>query len=132
MPVPHGSGDAVFCSLVEHVVVPLARAYRPQLVLVSAGFDAHADDPLAGCAVTDAGYAAMAAATRRLADELDVPLGVVLEGGYELEALARSLLAVLAAAGAEEPPGAVDVPVHPLAAQALDRLGTRWPALRPA
>jgi acetoin utilization deacetylase AcuC-like enzyme len=132
MPVPHGSDDAVFCSLVEHVVVPLARAYGPQLVLVSAGFDAHVDDPLAGCAVTDAGYAAMAGATRRLADELDVPLGVVLEGGYELDALARSLLAVLAAAGAHEPPAAVDVPVHPLAAQAVDRLGPRWPALRPA
>jgi acetoin utilization deacetylase AcuC-like enzyme len=132
MPVPQGSGDAVFCSLVEHVALPLARAYRPQLVLVSAGFDAHADDPLAGCAVTDAGYAAMAGAMRRLADELDVPLGVVLEGGYELDALARSLLAVLSAAGADEPPAAVDLPVHPLAARALDRLGTRWPALRPA
>jgi acetoin utilization deacetylase AcuC-like enzyme len=130
MPVPHGSGDAVFCSLVEHVVVPLSHAYRPQLVLVSAGFDAHADDPLAGCSVTDAGYAAMAAATRRLADELDVPLGVVLEGGYELAALARSLLAVLAAMGADEPAAPVDVPVHPLAAQALERLGARWPALR--
>ena len=48
LPVPAGSGDAVFCSLVEHVVAPLERAYEPQLVLVSAGYDAHADDPFAG------------------------------------------------------------------------------------
>ena len=52
---PPGSGDAAYRALVEHVVVPAARAYAPQLVLVSAGFDAHADDPLAGCTVTEAG-----------------------------------------------------------------------------
>ena len=48
--MPGGSGDAVFVSLVEHVVRPLPRGYEPELVLVSAGYDAHADDPLAGCA----------------------------------------------------------------------------------
>ena len=47
LPVPAGSGDETFCSLVEHVAVPLALAYEPQLVLVSAGFDAHIADPLA-------------------------------------------------------------------------------------
>ena len=45
LPVPPGSGDEAFCSLVEHVVVPLARAYDPGLILVSAGFDAHARRP---------------------------------------------------------------------------------------
>ncbi|MEY2512981.1 MAG: hypothetical protein QOJ89_339, partial [bacterium] len=47
LPVPRGSGDAVYVSLVEHVVRPLARAYGPDLLLISAGYDAHADDPLA-------------------------------------------------------------------------------------
>ena len=47
LPVPAGSGDETWVSLVEHVVRPLARAYEPELVLVSAGFDAHAEDPLA-------------------------------------------------------------------------------------
>ena len=70
--------------------VPLATAYAPELVLVSAGFDAHADDPLAGCTVSDDGFAAMAGSARRLAESLGVPLGMVLEGGYDLGALARS------------------------------------------
>jgi acetoin utilization deacetylase AcuC-like enzyme len=122
LPVPGGSGDETWCSLVEHAVVPLARAYRPQLVLVSAGFDAHLDDPLAGCAVSDGGFAAMAGSMRRLADGLDVPLGLVLEGGYELSALARSVVAVLEVVGREEPPSAPDLAVHPLAARAVERL----------
>src|SRR5436190_528443 len=64
LPVPGGSGDALWCSLVEHVVTPLATAFAPELVLVSAGFDAHADDPLASCEVTDDGYATMAGSAR--------------------------------------------------------------------
>ena len=132
LPVPGGSGDETFCSLVEHVVVPLARAYEPALVLVSAGYDAHRDDPLAGCAVTDAGFAAMAASVRSLADALDVPLGIVLEGGYELTALARGVAATLEVAGAAEPPPQPALEVHPLAAGARDRLAARWPDLRTA
>jgi acetoin utilization deacetylase AcuC-like enzyme len=78
-------------------VIPLAREYQPQLMLISAGYDAHAEDPLANCLVTEAGYGAMTTAMRRLADELEAPLGVVLEGGYALGALARSVAATLEA-----------------------------------
>ena len=127
LPVPAGSGDETFCSLVEHAVLPMARASAPQLVLVSAGFDAHRDDPLAGCRVSDEGYAAMAGSLRRLAAELGVGLGIVLEGGYELGALARSLVAVLEVAGGSAPAPAVDLDVHPLAAQARERLAAGWP-----
>ena len=50
LPVPPGSGDDGCSSLVEHVVVvPLARAFAPQLMLISAGYDAHLEDPLADC-----------------------------------------------------------------------------------
>ena len=66
LPVPPGSDDALYRSLVEHVVGPLARAFEPQLVLVSAGYDAHAEDPLAECHVTDAGFAAMTRSMRRI------------------------------------------------------------------
>jgi acetoin utilization deacetylase AcuC-like enzyme len=121
LPVPPGSGDAVFGSLVEHVAVPLARAYDPGLILVSAGFDAHADDPLADGRVTDAGYATMAASMRALADELDVPVGVVLEGGYDLGALARGLVALLDVLVAEEPVSAPELPVHALSEGYLAR-----------
>jgi len=130
MPVPAGSGDAVFLSHVEHVVRPLARAYRPELVLVCAGYDAHVDDPLASCVVTDAGYAAMAASVRSVADELGVGLGIVLEGGYDLGALSRSVVATLAVVGAEDAPELPPVPPHPLAARAAERLARGyWPAL---
>ena len=129
LPVPGGSGDAVWCSLVEHVVVPLARSYEPRVILVSAGFDAHADDPLASCRVTDGGFAAMAGSVRRLAAELEVPVGVVLEGGYDVDALARSLAASLEALGADAAPANPGLDVHPLADAALARLAGFWPAL---
>ena len=57
LPVGPGSGDAEFVSLVRDVAVPLAREFAPQLLLISAGFDAHTEDPLADCEVTDAGFA---------------------------------------------------------------------------
>jgi acetoin utilization deacetylase AcuC-like enzyme len=126
LPVPAGSGDAAWCSLVEHVVVSLGLEYRPGLVLLSAGFDAHVRDPLAGCRVTREGFAQMAGSMRGLADELDVPLGVVLEGGYDLEALAESTVATLEVVGAEDPERPA-VTLHPLAAQAAGRLAERWP-----
>ncbi len=130
LPVPGGSGDAVFVSFVEHVVRPLARAYEPSLVLVSAGYDAHADDPLAGCAVTDDGYRAMSASVRAMADELGVPLGIVLEGGYDLSALSRSVAITLETVGAERAPAAAEVDLHPLAARTRDRLAVGgWPVL---
>jgi acetoin utilization deacetylase AcuC-like enzyme len=126
LPVPAGSGDAAWCSLVEHVVVSLGLEHRPGLVLVSAGFDAHERDPLAGCRVTGPGFARMAASMRELADELDVPLGVVLEGGYDLEGLVEGVVATLSVVGAEAP-DAEPVSLHPLAAQAAGRLAERWP-----
>jgi len=130
LPVPGGSGDAVWCSLAEHVVAPLGRAYRPDLLLLSAGYDAHADDPLAGCEVSDDGYRAMAASVRALAGELAIPLGIVLEGGYDLGALSRCVTLTLETAGDAEPPAAPEVAVHPLAEQAATRLAeSYWPAL---
>src|SRR4051794_37069564 len=121
MPVPPGAGDGVFCSLVEHVVVPLARAYRPGLILISAGYDAHADDPLADCRVTDEGYADMAASMRALGDDVDVPIAVVLEGGYDLSALARGFTATLQVLTAAGPVAAPQLPTHRLSEEALAR-----------
>ncbi|HEY6399476.1 MAG TPA: histone deacetylase, partial [Solirubrobacteraceae bacterium] len=100
LPVPGGTGDAEYRSLVEHVVVPLARAFGPQLLLISAGYDAHREDPLAGCQVTEAGFAGMTRSLLAVASELGSPLGAVLEGGYSLDALARSVAATLEVLGA--------------------------------
>jgi acetoin utilization deacetylase AcuC-like enzyme len=115
LPVPGGSGDDVWASLVAHVAVPLVREYRPGLVLLSAGYDAHAGDPLATCRVSDDGFAAMAALMRATG----VPLAAMLEGGYALDALARAVCETLAVLGADDPPEPPDVAVHPLAERAL-------------
>ena len=66
-------------------------------MLVSAGFDAHRDDPLADCQVTEAGFAAMTRSLCEVADSVAAPLGCVLEGGYALEALGRSVAATMEA-----------------------------------
>jgi acetoin utilization deacetylase AcuC-like enzyme len=97
LPVPAGSEEHLWLSLIEHIVLPAARTFAPDLILISAGFDAHYADPLAGALLQDASFGEMARHARDLAMELDVPLGAVLEGGYEPSALARSLRETLAA-----------------------------------
>ena len=108
MPVPAGAGHEEFLSLVEHVALPAAREYRPDLILLSAGYDAHRADPLADCRLTAESYSQMTLRVRALAAELGVPVGVVLEGGYDLDALADSVVATLEAlteGGEAEPVG---------------------------
>ena len=129
LPVPAGSDDPVYVSLVEHVVVPLATAFAPQLVLISAGYDAHRDDPLADCRVSEAGFAGMARAMRRVCAELEAPLGAVLEGGYAQTALARSVAATLEQLGTTDVPPKPEVEVAPVARAAARRLAEWWPTL---
>jgi len=128
LPVPGGSGDAVHGSLVEHVVVPLVLGWEPELVLLSAGFDAHAADPLATCTLTEAGFAGMTASMRRACAAVGAPIGLVLEGGYSEEALAASMAAVVPVLGAAEVPAAPSPSLHPLASAAAGRLAAHWPA----
>jgi acetoin utilization deacetylase AcuC-like enzyme len=133
LPVPPGSDDRVFCGLVDRVAVPLAREFAPQLMLISAGYDAHAEDPLGECRVTEQGYAAMTRSVRRIGEEIEAPVGCVLEGGYALEALARSVAATLAALQEPVAPAAVsghsDGAVPRVVNAALERLAEWWPAL---
>jgi acetoin utilization deacetylase AcuC-like enzyme len=112
MPVPAGAGHDEFVSLVEHVALPAAREFQPDLILVSAGYDAHHDDPIADCRLSTRSYAEMALRVRALALELEVPVGVVLEGGYDLNALSESVaetLEALAHGGDAEPVGAIEL-----------------------
>jgi acetoin utilization deacetylase AcuC-like enzyme len=125
LPVPPGSTEPTWLALVEHVVVPAARAFGPDLILVSAGFDAHRDDPLAQCRLETESFAAMALQVRRLGEEAGAPVGAVLEGGYDLAALAASVAATLEAfAGGGEPPSAEPDAVTERAVAALGRY---WP-----
>ncbi len=126
LPVPAGSEEDLWLSLVEHIVVPVARAFAPELVLVSAGFDAHRADPLADCRLEEGSFAEMARHLDALAGELGVPLGAVLEGGCEPSALARSVRATLAAIGAHELPHSV-APEPLLTSRAAAHIAHYWP-----
>ena len=95
LPQPAGSGAAEWLGAVEHIVVPAARSFAPDLILVSAGFDAHRDDPLAQCNLDTGDFADLARHVAALAAELGVPAGAVLEGGYDLDALAASVPATM-------------------------------------
>jgi acetoin utilization deacetylase AcuC-like enzyme len=97
LPVPAGSDEALWRGLLEDRILPAARAFEPQLVLISAGFDAHRDDPLGGCRLEAGSYGRMAALVRDFGAEVGAPVGAVLEGGYEPEALAASVEATMRA-----------------------------------
>jgi acetoin utilization deacetylase AcuC-like enzyme len=129
MPVPSGSGPDEFLALVQQIVVPIARDFRPGLLCISAGYDAHREDPLANCELDDGAYRDMAATMRDLAGELEVPVLICLEGGYAVGALARSVVATLDAFRSEAAPRQA-----PAAAAAAhrDRLARFWPALAAA
>ena len=126
LPVPPGSGDATWLPLVEHVVVPAARAYEPQLILISAGFDAHRADPLASCRLTEESFAAMCRWVVSLGADLGVPVGGVLEGGYDLDALAASVAATLRVLGSGDGE-TVSVDPDPVTQQAASHFSRWWP-----
>jgi len=98
LPLPAGTGDAGFAGIGERALAPFVRAFRPQLMLVSAGFDAHWDDPLTSLGLSTAGYSAVSRLLVELAGELCAGRIVfVLEGGYDPRRLADGVSAVLAA-----------------------------------
>jgi acetoin utilization deacetylase AcuC-like enzyme len=123
LPVPAGTGGEQFLALVQFVIAPVARAYEPDLLVISAGYDAHRDDPLASCALETATYGEMTASMRDLGAELGAPVLVVLEGGYSPSALAASVLETLRALDDDRPARAAE----PSAAEPhLSRLRERW------
>jgi acetoin utilization deacetylase AcuC-like enzyme len=97
VPLPGGFGDAEYVDAFRRIVEPIASQYRPQFVLVSAGFDPHVYDPLGGMGVTEAGFGSMARSLIRVAEESAAGRCVaVLEGGYDLTAIRDCSVRVLA------------------------------------
>ncbi len=91
VPLAAGSGDGEFLAAIKEKLLPAAKNYQPEFIIISAGFDAHAADPLAGLSVTDGGFKEAARLVKKLAEEeCGGKLVSVLEGGYDLDALARS------------------------------------------
>ena len=90
VPVAAGSGDTVFVDELREQIIPALKSYQPDLLILSAGFDAHVDDPLSGTLVTDAGFQALSRILMEfVTDVCGGRLVSVLEGGYDLEALGR-------------------------------------------
>ena len=96
VPLPAGTTSDVWLRAFDDTVLPAIRAHEPELVVVSCGFDAHRDDPLAELLVDTEAYAAVAERLVGLRDLPSAPPSAwILEGGYDLEALAASTEAVL-------------------------------------
>jgi histone deacetylase 6 len=126
-------GDAEYLAAFDRVLLPIAKTFRPELVLVSAGFDAAEGDLLGEMRITPQGFAAMTARLTGLAGGRVV---LALEGGYNLEAIAgsaaaclRVLLGEAAALPEVRPAGRIS----PVAESALDRVRRAqapfWPEL---
>jgi acetoin utilization deacetylase AcuC-like enzyme len=118
VPLSAGATDATELALVDNLLLPLIRQYRPELILVSAGYDAHRDDPLGGLRFSAPGYGALSQRLSAVAHELGVPIALMLEGGYDLPALRASLAASVGGLllgartrdpgkGSSRPPGSV-------------------------
>jgi acetoin utilization deacetylase AcuC-like enzyme len=97
VPVPSGSDEEIWLSVLEHVIIPVALEFEPELVLISAGFDAHRADPMGGCRLETASFAQLACHVRDMAAQVAAPIGAVLEGGYDPATLAECVLATITA-----------------------------------
>lgn len=126
VPLPAGSGDAGYFAAFDRVVVPALRAFRPELVFVSAGQDAAGTDPLGRMCVSAEGFRGLA---RRVLDATDAPVVAVLEGGYSLGQMPWCVLAIVeellgVEASFELDPMAIDGPttLRPEETAAIDRV----------
>jgi len=105
VPLPAGTGERGFALVVERIYWPFIEHFKPGMIFVSAGFDAHWSDPLAGLAQTAAGYFALAKALKELAETFcEGRIVFVLEGGYDPKNVANGIRAVFAALTHNEAP----------------------------
>jgi len=112
VPLPASFGDDEYLRVFDDLLMPIARQFNPQFVLISSGFDCHFRDPLGGMRVTERGFLAMARRMKRLAAECcNGRMVAALEGGYDLKALADSGREVIDELGRE-----ADEPIAPAGA----------------
>jgi len=138
IPLAGGQGDADYVQIIDEVLAPLARAYQPQLIIVSAGYDIYDNDPLGTMQVTEQGFGSMANRVKKIAEEVcQGRLLLALEGGYHIEGIARSVRHTLDAlaglspqcdddgadAGGQSSVGRIIADVHSMHAQS-------WPVFK--
>jgi acetoin utilization deacetylase AcuC-like enzyme len=128
VPLPRGCGDAEYLYALQVLVEPWLEKWQPQLILVSAGYDAHRRDPLGGMGVTGAGFRALASRVAHWSERYcDSRLLGLLEGGYDLQGLTEAVQATLRA---WEAPGAAETvsteKVHLAAAERIREIERLW------
>jgi acetoin utilization deacetylase AcuC-like enzyme len=132
VPLAVGAGDDEYREIFNRVLKPIALAYEPQLVLVSAGFDAHRRDPLGGMALTAEGYGTLTSIVRSIAaGAAGGRLLLALEGGYDLNGLRESVRTVLTrlSEGDDGLPGGETSPGPPVIERVLSVQRVYWPDL---
>jgi acetoin utilization deacetylase AcuC-like enzyme len=123
MPLPAGVGDAGFTRLFAEVVTPVAERFEPELILVSAGYDAHWRDPLAGLHLSLGGYWRLAKGLVELAGRLcGGRIAVFLEGGYDRQVLSLGVADTCRALLGDTAPGEDTIGISPWPEPSLDRL----------
>jgi acetoin utilization deacetylase AcuC-like enzyme len=111
VPLPGGQGDEDFVRIYQDVLGPIASQFRPDLILVSAGFDIYRQDPLGGMGVTEEGFAAITHVLMGIADDsCQGKIALTLEGGYHLQGLARSVKRVIQALQGEGSTASAELP----------------------
>jgi acetoin utilization deacetylase AcuC-like enzyme len=130
-PMPAEFGDSEYLRVFDELIIPIGRAFKPQFILVSAGFDCHWRDPMGDMQVTEEGFVQMMRRIKRLAAECcDGKLVAALEGGYNLEAIAGSGAVVIDEMGREPDEHAQAVSggerVLPIIARARKGVGQYW------
>jgi acetoin utilization deacetylase AcuC-like enzyme len=134
IPFPHGATNGAYVALMDRLVAPVIREYAPDIILVSAGFDAHRNDMLGGMEVTEAGFAYMARIVRDLSREVCAGKVVLyLEGGYDLRGLADSMVEVLRVfdgAKVAKPEGTIGPRHEQILQKTIDSVSPFWRSLR--
>ncbi|KAK2975327.1 hypothetical protein RJ640_013840 [Escallonia rubra] len=120
-------GDADYLAVWEHILIPVAKEFNPDMVMISAGFDAAVGDPLGGCCVTPYGYSVM---LNKLADFAGGKIVMALEGGYNLDSLASSVRACVEVLLEERPiTGALKAYPYESTWRVREELSAYWPIL---
>ncbi len=137
VPIRSGADDAQYVKMYRRILVPLARSFRPQLVLLSAGFDIYFRDPLGNMRVTPEGFAKLTRILLSIADECcGGKLVATLEGGYHVSGLTDSVKAVLqemrgdtevSEEDLQELEASADPVIDPLIRRVIDGIKPYWP-----
>lgn len=128
--LPRGSGEDSYAEAFGGVFLPILREFRPEIILVSAGYDAHASDPLGGMRLETESFGRFAATLASLGREVGAaPLALLLEGGYDLEALTDSVAATMRGLDKESPEWDYSGAVKPVR-ESREVLAPYWDSLR--